>query len=41
MQTVHQAATVLPQCFDGILNLTVTIQPAYLLNGLSTTACIL
>ena len=41
MQAVHQAAAVLPQCFNSILNLTVTIQPADLLNGLSSTACIL
>ena len=41
MQAVHQAAAMLTQHFNRILNLTVTIQPADLLNGLSATACIL
>ena len=41
MQAVHQTAAMLPQHFNRIPNLTVTIQPADLLNGLSATACIL
>ncbi len=41
MQAVHQAAAVFPQHFNRILNLTVTIQSANLLNGLGATACIL
>ena len=41
MQAVHQAAAMLPQRFNGIRNLIVTIQSANLLNGLGATACIL
>ena len=40
MQAIHQAAAMLPQRFNRILNLTVTIQPVDLLNDLSATACI-
>ena len=37
MKAFHQAASVLSQCFDRILNLTAIIQPAYLFNGFLLT----
>ena len=37
MKAFHQAASVLSQCFDRILNLTAIIQPAYLFNGFLVT----
>ena len=37
MKAFHQAASVLSQCFDRILNLAAVIQPAYLFNGFLAT----
>lgn len=37
MKAFHQAASVLSQCFDRILNLTAIIQLAYLFNGFLVT----
>ena len=34
MQIIHQTAAVLPQRFNGILNLAVAIQPTDLFNNL-------